>query len=50
MLIDYQLEEFGITGYLLLMQENTGQNGSANTLITDIPDRYTLFYVYEQIE
>ena len=50
MLIDYQLEEFGITGYLLLMQENTGQNGNANTLITDIPDRYTLFYVYEQTE
>lgn len=50
MLIDYQLEEFGMTGHLVLMQENVGQNGSTNTLITDIPDRYTLFYVYEQTE
>lgn len=49
MLIDYQLDKFGITGYFLLMQENTGQNGSQNLLITDIPERYRLYYIYEQV-
>jgi hypothetical protein len=48
MLADYQLDQFGITGHLVLVQENVGQNGSANLLITDIPDRYVLYYIYEQ--
>jgi hypothetical protein len=48
MLMDYQLDKFDMTGYFVLMQQNLAQLGSENKLITDIPDRYTLFYIFEQ--
>lgn len=48
MLLDYPLYKYEMTGYFVLMQQNVAQNGSENKLITDIPDRYTLFYIFEQ--
>jgi hypothetical protein len=48
MFIDYQLSKNGITGYFMLVQENSNQMGNSNLLITDIPERYTLFYVFDE--
>ncbi len=48
--VDYQFDSYGITGYFILMQKNAKQLGRDNSLITDIPERYTLFYVFEEAE
>ena len=48
MMVDYDLSSLGLTGYFLLVQRNANQLGSKNLLITDIPERYTLFYIYEE--
>ncbi len=49
MFVDYQLDKYGMTGYFILMPENTEQNNTS-TGIAHIPERYVLFYVYEEVE
>jgi hypothetical protein len=48
MFVDYQMDSYGLTGYFILLQKNENQLGSKNSVITDIPDRYTMYYVYNE--
>jgi hypothetical protein len=50
MFVDYDLSVYGLTGYFMLIQKNANQLGRDNSLITDIPERYSLFYIYEEAE
>lgn len=50
MFVDYPLSKYGLTGYFILVQKNANQLGRSNSLITDIPERYTLFYVFEEVQ
>lgn len=46
--VDYKLDAYGMTGYFILMQKNVNQLGVKYNLITDIPERYSFYYVFEE--
>lgn len=43
--VDYNMGGYGLTGFFILLQKNINQLGRENSLITDIPERYSMFYI-----
>lgn len=48
LIADYQLDAYGITGYLLLLPNAEGRNDPIMDLAT-VPQFYKLFYIYEEV-
>lgn len=48
LLADLQLSAFGMTGYFLVMPINALTIETSPALITDLSDRYSLIYLYEE--
>jgi len=50
MFVDYALQSFNMTGYFVLLPRNLNQTNQTNREMNDVPEKFALFYVFEQEE
>ena len=49
MFVDYPLSKYSMTGYFLLMPKNLNQAALKIERTSDVSERFTLFYIFEEV-
>lgn len=50
MFVDYPLSKYNLTGYFVMLPRNTNQLANKIASLEQVSERYSLFYIYEELQ